>query len=206
MRIGKKQDKFFTYLTDISQNLVEATNFFNDFKLKDEEGLIEFSKKMKEYETKGDSIVHQVIQDLNRVFITPIEREDILALAMNMDDVLDGLEHTSALFDMYSIYEADQYMVEFVTYIHQSVLEIDKAVDLLTKKKLLPIRKHAIKIKDCESKCDQLRRKSIKDLFKTETDPIKLMKYKEIYEKLEDVADCCENVANTFEAIIMKNA
>ena len=117
---------------------------------------------MKEYETKGDSIVHQVIQDLNRVFITPIEREDILALAMNMDDVLDGLEHTSALFDMYSIYEADQYMVEFVTYIHQSVLEIDKAVDLLTKKKLLPMRKHAIKIKDCESKCDQLRRSRLR--------------------------------------------
>lgn len=202
----KRQDKFNVYLANISSNLVEAMNYFNDFKLRDEEGLRGFSEKMKAYETKGDSMVHQVIQDLNKVFITPIEREDILALAMHMDDVLDGLEHTSALFDMYSIYTADHYMEQFVKYIHESVLEIDKAIELLAKKKLLPMREHAIKIKDCESKCDEIRRKSIKDLFQTESDPVKLIKYKEIYEKLEDVADCCEHVANTFEAIIMKNA
>lgn len=204
--IFKKEDKFFDHLDNISANLVESTNFFAEYKLKSEKDIKYFSEKMKEFETEGDSFVHQVIQNLNRVFITPIEREDILALAMHMDDVLDGLEHTAALFDMYSINVADDYMLKFVEAIQHSVIEIDKAVGLLSKKKLLQIRRHAIKIKDYESKCDTVHRESIKDLFQVEKDPIQLIKYKEIYEQLEDVADCCENVANTFEAIIMKNA
>lgn len=161
---------------------------------------------MKEYERKGDTFVHKVIHDLNKVFITPIEREDILALAMNMDDVLDGLESTAAMFEMYSVIKADEYMYQFIDSIQKAVKEIDAAVKLIAKKKLPPIRRHAIKIKDYESKCDDIVRESIKHLFETEKDPIRLIKYKEIYEEFENVADYCQNVANTFEAIIMKNA
>jgi len=161
---------------------------------------------MKEYETKGDSYIHEVTVDLNNAFITPIEREDILHLAMSMDDVLDGIEATSALFEMYSITQADDFMVKFVDAIRGSAIEIDKAVDLLSTKKLLNIRDHAIKIKDYESKCDGILRQSIKHLFATEKDPIRIIQYKEIYENLEDIADYCQSVANTLETIIMKNA
>lgn len=202
----KKEDKFSIHLSNISTNLMESMEYFANYKLKNEEDLLILSDRMKEFETKGDSFVHQIIHDLNKVFITPIEREDILALAMHMDDVLDGLEHISALFDMYTITKADDYMQQFVDAIRSSVIEIDKAVALLVKKKLPEIRKHAIKIKDDESKCDIIRRVSIKELFQVEKDPIELIKYKEIYEKFEEIADYCENVANTFEAIIMKNA
>lgn len=202
----KKEDQFFIHLENISANLVESTNFFADYKLNNEEDTKHFSNKMKEFETKGDSFVHQVIKMLNKVFITPIEREDILALTMHMDDVLDGLEHTAALFDMYAVTSANDYMVEFVEAIRQSVLEIDKAIALLSDKKLLDIRQHAIKIKDYESKCDETWRESTKHLFQVEKDPIQLIIYKEIYEQFEDVADSCEKVANTFEEIIMKNA
>lgn len=202
----KKEDQFAVHLSDISKNLLEATNYFTDFKLENEEGLKILSDTMKQYETKGDKFVHTVIRDLNKVFITPIEREDILALTMHMDDVLDGLEHIAALFDMYTITSADKYMQQFVDAIQNSVIEIDKAIDLLSKKKLIQIRRHAIKIKDYESKCDQIRRVSIKELFQVEKDPIQLIKYKEIYEKFEDIADFCENVAHTFEEITMKNA
>lgn len=202
----KKEDQFFTHIEDIATNLVESTNFFADYKLHNEEDTKYFSNKMKEFETKGDSFVHQVIKMLNNVFITPIEREDILALTMHMDDILDGLEHTAALFDIYSVCTADDYMVQFVDAIQQSVIEIDKAVDLLTKKKLLDIRQHAINIKDYESKCDEIWRHSTKRLLQVEKDPIQLLIYKEIYEQFEGVADSCEKVANTFEEIIMKNA
>src|SRR5699024_5789393 len=202
----KKEDKFSVLLSQISENLVEGTNFFTSYTLNDENGVKEFAIKMKEYENQGDTYVHQIIHDLNKVFITPIEREDILALAMNMDDVLDGLESTAALFEMYSITAADEYMHQFIDAIQKAVEEIDMAVKLIAKKKLPPIRKHAIRIKDYESKCDDIIRVSIKHLFDTETDPIRLIKYKEIYEEFEDVADYCQNVANTFEAIIMKNA
>lgn len=202
----KKEDKFFIQLKKISANLIESAHFFKDFKLNEEKDLKVFYETMKQYETKGDSYVHNIIKDLNKVFITPIEREDILSLAMHMDDVLDGLEHASSMFDMYQITQFDDYICQFIDMILNSVIEIDKAVDLLSEKKLIEIREHAINIKDYETTCDNIRRLSIKDLFLVEEDPIRLIKYKEIYEKFEDVADSCESVANTFEEIVMKNA
>ncbi|AQU78692.1 MULTISPECIES: DUF47 family protein [Planococcus] len=202
----KKKDKFALQLSDIALNLKESAAYFAEYKLKASNDLIIFSNTMKDYETKGDSFIHSIIQDLNNAFITPIEREDILALAMSMDDVLDGLEHTAARFDMYSIVEADEYMLEFVEAIRLSTIEIEMAVELMVSKKLPQMRSHAIKIKDYESKCDAVLRRSIKNLFQTEKDPIRIIQYKDIYEELEEIADHCQQVANTFESIIMKNA
>lgn len=203
---SRKKDKFAIHLSHIAENLIESTNYFAEFKPADISELKSFSSKMKDYETKGDTMVHKVIKDLNNVFITPIEREDILALAVNMDDVLDGLEHTAALFEIYSITVADEYMLQFFDAICKCTIEIEKAIELTFTKKLPEISKHAIKIKDYESKCDEVWRESIKHLFQEEKDPIRIIQYKEIYEELEEVADYCEKVANTFEAIIMKNA
>ncbi|KAA0549116.1 DUF47 domain-containing protein [Bacillus sp. BGMRC 2118] len=202
----KKKDKFAIHLSEISVNLKEGANFFADYKLNNVGDLKIFSEKMKEIETKGDSLVHEVIKDLNNAFITPIEREDILALAMSMDDVLDGLEHTSAMFEMYSITQADEFMLKFVEAIRSCADEIVLAVELLASKKLLEIREHSIKIKDLESKCDGILRQAIKHLFHVEKDPIRIIQYKEIYEELEEIADYCQKVANTLETIIMKNA
>ncbi|MBO0961577.1 DUF47 domain-containing protein [Neobacillus sp. MM2021_6] len=202
----KKVDKFSALLRKISANLDEGVDFFTEYKLNNISDLKIFSEKMKEYETQGDTFVHEVIKELNDAFITPIEREDILHLAMSMDDVIDGLEATSALFEMYSITQADDFMLQFVSAIQGSVHEIDKAVELLSNKKLQQIREHAIKIKDYESNCDNILRQSIKHLFTVEKDPIRIIQYKEIYENLEDIADYCQTVANTLETIIMKNA
>ncbi len=202
----KKNDKFSDLLRSISTNLTESIDFFTEYKLKNVSDLKIFSEKMKEYESKGDTFVHEVIKELNDAFITPIEREDILHLTMCMDDVLDGLEATSALFEMYSMTQADDFMMQFVDALQGSVHEIDKAVGLLSNKKLPQIREHAIKIKDFESKCDNILRQSIKNLFNVEKDPIRIIQYKEIYENLEEIADSCQTVANTLETIIMKNA
>jgi uncharacterized protein len=202
----RKRDKFADYLSNISLNLKESANYFADYKLKNVSDLKIFSEKMKEYESKGDSLVHGVIKDLHNAFITSIEREDILSLTLSMDDVLDGLEHTAALFEMYSIINADHYMLQFVEHIRDCTGEIVAAVDLLATKKLVNMREHAIKIKEMESKCDVILRESIKQLFATEKDPIRIIQYKEIYEELENIADFCQHVANTFESIIMKNA
>lgn len=202
----KKKDKFAVQLGNIALNLQEGAAYFAEYKLVTASDLKIFSNTMKDYETKGDTFVHDVIRDLNKAFITPIEREDILALAMSMDDVLDGLEHTASLFEMYNVVNADSYMLEFVEAIRLSTIEIVTAVDLMTNKKLLQMREHAIKIKDYESKCDITLRNSIKNLFAAEKDPIRIIQYKDIYEELEEIADHCQKVANTFESIIMKNA
>lgn len=206
MVFKSKKDKFATLLINISENLKQGADYFTDYKLNNISDLKVFTETMKDYEHKGDSYVHEVIKELNKAFITPIEREDILHLAMSMDDVLDGLEHCAAMFEMYSIVNADEYMLKLVENIREAAYEIEKAVDLLSSKKLLEIRNHAIKIKDLESACDGIHRQSIKNLFAVEKDPIRIIQYKEIYEGLEDVADYCQAVANTLETIIMKNA
>lgn len=203
---NKKKDKFSVMLLDIASNLKESAEYFHDFKIKNESDLREFADRLKELESKGDSFVHKIILELNKVFITPIEREDILQLAMTMDDILDGIEQSSALFDIYAITNPDEYMVKFVENIRLSADEILTSVNLLADKKLVAMREHAIKIKDYESKCDDLYREAQRQLFANETDPIKVIKYKEMYEVLEGIADSCQNVANTLESIIMKNA
>ncbi|OIK13706.1 hypothetical protein BIV60_13630 [Bacillus sp. MUM 116] len=204
--MAKKKDKFANFLSDISLNIKESAYFFADYKLKNVSDLKIFAEKMKEYESKGDTYVHDVIQELNNAFITQIEREDILELTMSMDDVLDGLEHTASLFEMYSITNEDEYMVKFVEAIRNCTDEIVKAIELLSSKKLRSIREHSIKIKDFESKCDGILRESIKHLFQVEKDPVRIIQYKEIYEELEEIADHCQTVANILETIIMKNS
>lgn len=84
-------------LFNIAQNLKEGADYFADYKLKNISDLKVFSDTMKDYEHKGDSMVHNVIKELNNAFITPIEREDILELTMRMDDVIDGLEHCAKI-------------------------------------------------------------------------------------------------------------
>ena len=202
----KKKDKFFNHLNNISLNLKESANYFADYKLKNVSDLNTFSEKMKEFESNGDAMVHDLIRDLNNAFITPFEREDILALSVSMDDILDGLYHTAALFEMYSIIEMDDFTLKFVDEIKNCATEIDAAIELLSTKKLLHIREYAIKIKEIESNCDHILRASIKHLFTAEKDPIRIIKYKQIYEGLEEIANCCQAVANSFDTIIMKNA
>jgi predicted phosphate transport protein (TIGR00153 family) len=201
----KSKDKFALLLNSIALNLKESVVFFSEYEVNHISDLPAFSSQMKEFETKGDIYVHNVIKELNHISITPIEREDILACAMSMDDVLNGLEHCAALFDMYSITETDEYMVKFVNAIKHCSYEIQISIELLTTKQLLQIRKHTIKIKDYESQCDHIRRQCIRNLFSIEKHPIKIMQYKEIYESLEEIANCCQTVANTLETIIMKN-
>lgn len=202
----KKKDKFSVQLGNISLNIKESAQLFSAYKAENISDIKVFTDRMKELETKGDNYIHEIIKELNNTFITPIEREDILALAMSMDDVLDGIEHTAALFELYSITSFDEYMAKFAAAISSCSDEIVQAIELLSFKKLQEIREHSIKIKDYESKCDGLLRQSIKNLFHTEKDPIRIIQIKEIYEELENIADFCQKVANTLETIIMKNA
>lgn len=202
----KKSDPFFDSLAKIADNVQEAMHYANDFRITSLEDLAEISTRMKKYETDGDKLIHELIVMLNKSFMTPIEREDILALANSMDDVLDGMEECIAHFDMFSLIETDESMNAFIGYIVKSADEIVKAMEKLQQKKLVDMRENAILIKDYESKCDEIFRSTIKQLFLNEKDPVRIVMFKDIYEQLEDIADDCQNVANTMETIIMRNA
>lgn len=201
-----KKDVFLDKLSTIAENVKQAAKYFVDFKIKNGNDLQEFSKTMKEFETRGDTYVHEITIALNKAFITPLEREDILALAIRLDDVLDGLEQASSRFEMYEITQPDESMLQFAQHIFNSTEEVEKSTNLLVRKKLMDMRPHLIKINDIEFICDDLLRKSIKDLFHKEKDVIKIIQFKEIYEILENVSDSCEDVADTLEVIIMRNA
>lgn len=205
MIFTSKNDKFLNMLKQISTNLEEAAQYFVDYKIESKDQLAEFSRVMKKYETKGDSYIHELIVALNKTFITPLEREDILALAMKLDDVLDGYEQWASRVEIYEFINSDDYMIRFVNFLLEATKEIAEAAHHLSRRKLLNIRTHVIKINDIESECDDLLQDSIRELFKSEKDPIKIIQYKELYEMLETIADCCEDVANTLETIIMRN-
>ncbi|KGR91786.1 hypothetical protein CD30_04205 [Ureibacillus massiliensis 4400831 = CIP 108448 = CCUG 49529] len=203
---SRKQDPFFISLQKIAENMREAIHYANNAKFESISDLKEISIKMKQYETYGDNLIHELIVMLNKSFMTPIEREDILALANRLDDVLDGAEHCIAHFEMFSFTELDESMRTFLEYITKSADEIVAAIELLNKKNLINMRKHIILIKDYERECDEVSRSSIKQLFLKEKDPIRLIKFRDIYDQLEDIADYCQDVANTLETIIMRNA
>ncbi|MEK4229116.1 DUF47 domain-containing protein [Solibacillus sp. FSL H8-0538] len=203
---SKKSDPFFESLLTIAKNVQQGVNYAYECKIENVSDLKQISVNMKSYETAGDKLIHELIVMLNQSFMTPIEREDILDLAIKLDDVLDGIENTLAHFEMYSFIEVNEAMRQFLHFIMMSVDEAVKAMELLNRKDLLGMRKHAILIKNYERECDEIFRSSITQLFQTEKDPIRLIIFKDIYEQFEEIADYCQNVANTIETIIMRNA
>ncbi|TKI20100.1 DUF47 domain-containing protein [Lysinibacillus sphaericus] len=203
---SSKQDPFFQALLKISQNVKEGIYFAHNARIHDIDALKEIADTMKQYETSGDKLIHELIVMLNKSFMTTIEREDILALANKLDDVIDGMEGCIAHFNMYNLTEVTEPMRQFLTYIAKSTDEMVQAMELLNSKKLVEMRKHAIQIKDYERECDEIFRSSMKQLFIQEKDPMRIIVFKDIYEQFEDIADCCQTVANTIETIIMRNA
>lgn len=201
----KKKNVFFTTLEEMSNILVQATDYFlnNVSTISD---TAQFRKQIKEFENASDRHVHNMLIELNKTFITPIEREDILTLTNSLDDVIDGLDACASRIEMYSVVENDPYVGQFAQNIHASALEIQKSIQLLSQKKLLAIREHAIRINELENEADEILHVSIKHLFTNVKDPIDLIKHKEIYERLEKATDYCEDVANTLETIIMRNS
>ncbi|MCZ2259331.1 DUF47 domain-containing protein [Sporosarcina sp. G11-34] len=202
----RKTDPFFVALLTIAELVQEAVHYADDFKVVNVADLKEVSIRLKKYEKEGDALIYELTTKLNKSFMTPIEREDILQLSLKMDDILDGIEHFAAHLEMFSLTDIDEYIQMFMENIVKSTDEIVKAVQLLSRKKLIDMREHSTLIKKYEGICDDIFRVSIKQLFINEKDPIRIIQYKDIYEQLEDIADYCQDVANTLETIIMRNA
>ncbi len=205
MKLKKKKDIFFETLENMADTVVQAADYFSQH-VSNLQDVTLFANEMKKYESKCDDYVHTIITELNKTFITPIERDDIMELTTTLDDVLDGIEATASRFYMYQLTDPDEYIVQFADILRQSAYEIQKAIHLLSQKKLLAIREYTIRLNDLENQGDEVLRMCIKNLFATVSDPIELIKRKEIYERLETTTDACEHVANVLESIIMRNS
>lgn len=201
----KKKDIFFDNLVMIAKNLQLAIQVFREeiTKLSDAE---EFALQLKTVEDMGDHYTHEIILALNRTFITPFEREDILGLTLKLDDVLDCLEACASRLELYNILEADDYMMLFTKNIEMCIQEIVYAINHLVEKRLTDMTNHTHKINELENVADDLLRDSLKTLFSTCTDAIELIKRKDIYGMMEAVSDSCEDVANILEGIMMRSS
>jgi len=201
----KKKDVFFTTFEEMADSLVEAADFFKNG-ISNLGDVSTFTKQMKEMESRCDKYVHTILKELNKTFITPIEREDILELVKSLDDVVDGIEACASRFEMYHVHEADEHMIAFADVLVRSVHQLKQAIHLLPQRKLLAMREHCIAVNELENEADDRLRLAINTLFSDVKEPIELIKRKEIYERLEQTTDSCEDVANTLESIIMRNS
>jgi len=202
----RKRDKIFDLLVKISENMKECGEMFCDFEIKSRVDLEIFSEKIKDLESRGDTGVHETIVELNHALITPIDQEDILILAEDMDNVVDMMEEAAVYFYIYDYQEIDDYMKDFRRYIKLCTSELHEAIELLAERKVTMIKKHTVKVKTYEEACDTIERTALRELFANSNDAVAIIKRKDIYGMLEDAVDSCQHVAKVLDSIVMKNA
>lgn len=204
MIFKKKPNIFFDTLVQSAQNLKDAAYLFQE-QIYDLKNADYYAENIKLLEDKGDELTHKIIHALNKTFITPLEREDILGMALELDNVVDGIEASSDRMSLFKIREADDYTKLFVRLICSGADEIIVAIDFLAQKKLNDMYRHIYRLNQLENEGDQLYREALVNLFENYSDAILVLKKKEIYDMLEQVLDSCEDLANILEALIMRN-
>lgn len=164
------------------------------------------TKEIYETEQEGDMLTHEVMRRLNKTFLTPVDREDIHSLVNRLDDVLD-LIWASA--DRATLFRLDSPLAEAIDLsktLHETTDFIIKAIGCLKDKKYSYIQEYCIEINRLENRGDRIFREALVKLFDTIKDPILVIKWKEVYEMLEEANDTCEDVANILEGIVLKHA
>jgi len=203
-----KDEKFFELFDRAADNMVKMVEAFSDFVNHfGDDSTDALLSRIHDLEHEGDILTHDVMDKLNRSFITPIDREDIQALTKAIDDVVDLVQAAADRMVMYKIDKATDSLKDMVEVLILSVKETAKAVQSI--KQLEETRRvldYCIEISRYENEGDALLRKTVTKLFDHAKDPIQLIKWKEIYENVEIALDKCENVANVIEGIVVKNA
>ena len=158
-------------------------------------------------EARGDRVIHEIMRNLHRTFVTPIDREDIAALAEHIDDVVDAIEEAAKLLEEYRVPEPTDRMKELGDVILDSAEELMEAIDKLRFRgaKLQEILPHCIEINRLENVADDVTTRAIGELFQEAESPIDVIKLKDIYAMLEHTADLCEDAANVLEGIVLKH-
>ena len=160
--------------------------------------------RLKQIEHEGDEIVHGIFDSLNSTFITPFDREDLISLASGLDSVLDLVYASALRMDLYNIRESTRPMVELAEVIYTSVRELQSAFHVIgdsTKRDMA--QANTVEVNRLENVADDLMNTAVAGLFESK-DPVEIMKLKEIYEKLEEATDYCEDVADVLNDIIAK--
>jgi uncharacterized protein len=198
-----RNDKFLAPFSEMGGLIVEAAGAVREL-FENYDQLPARIKAIKEIEHRGDTITHNVLENLAKTFITPLDREDIHRLATDLDDVLDMIDHAAHHVLDYGIDKGLYGATELADVLVKQAREIAAALKHLgPNPAVLP---HVVEINRLENEADSICRSAIQRLFKEQKDPILLIKWKEVLENLERATDECEDVANSLENIYLKYA
>jgi uncharacterized protein len=203
-----KEERFHELLALDTRNLVKAARLFKE--IADLTSLEERRIKaivLKGIEHDGDGLTRQIFEALNSTFITPLDREDIRSIAMDIDDILDYLEGVAQYLILFELSESPTVLRQFADILVAMTEEIDRATgmvwDLANERK---IGDSIVRISELENHADLLYNGVIADLFKGKRDPIEIMKWKEVYQGLEDACDECKDYTHILGNVVIKNA
>jgi uncharacterized protein len=203
-RLFKKDEKFYRIFSQMTVYLLEAAENLKKMVSEPEGELQAWASRIKDLEHLGDELTHRVIDELNKTFITPIDREDIHDLSMALDDVLDLMDATAGRIVLFQIRVPIKEVPEMATVLLNQVKEISAAVSRLQDNDHVVER--CVEINRLENDADRLFQLAIGSLFQEVKDPIDVIKRKEIIESMERATDKAEDVSNVLESIVVKNA
>lgn len=199
-----KQPIFFELFSQLSDCLEEMALLFKEFAVsfRDFEN---YSKRAKEIEHRADTKTHEIIERLNKTFITPFDREDIYLLAHKLDDIIDLIENVIHNIELYHIREKKNVLDEFASLVTEASSVLCKLIISFQEQKNTPELKGLIvKIHNLEDRGDLIFQKTIEQIFREEKDPMSVIKWKDILENLEEIMDKYQTVSDTIEGIIVK--
>lgn len=200
-----KQFVFFDLLEEVSSDLKKMAALFTEF-ASHFNNFSHYSHRAKKIEREADKKTHQIIDKLNKTFITPFDREDIYLLAHELDDIIDLIENVIHNVELYQITEKVAAIDEFAPLIKEAAEYLEKILCCLRNQKYTPtLMELKIKIHELEDKGDTAFCKGISFLFNKEKDPITVIKLKDILESLENIMDKYQTVSDIIEGLIVKS-
>lgn len=202
-RLLPREDEYFTLFSQMTAKMQEGSNALVELTQGNPANFETIAKKIKDAEHNCDALTHEITTKLNKSFITPFDREDIYMLSVALDDVLDYIDAAARAILMYNIREISSHTKHLAKVIQSLAIEINSAVSMLSKPDNL--NQHIVEIHRLENEADDVYFRAIGELFHNTTDPITVIKWKELYEILESATDRCESVANIIESIMLKH-
>jgi len=199
-----REDEYFSLFTQITEKIQEATKLLVQMVSEENADFITYARQIKDVEHSCDEITHKVTTKLNKSFITPFDREDIFTLAVSLDDVCDYIDAAARAIRMYDIRQFNEFVRQLARLANSQAAAINAAVGML--KNPSGMNAQIVEIHRLENEADEAYSRAIGDLFKNSTDPIEVIKQKELLEILENATDRCEGVANIMESIVLKHS
>jgi predicted phosphate transport protein (TIGR00153 family) len=203
LRLTPQRREFFDLYTQASANAVAIAErlvaLLDSFPDRTADAL----RDIKELEHEGDRLTHDVIYLLNRTFVTPFDRDDMYRLAAALDDVCDHVDEAADNLDAYKVKVIPERAKEQAQVIRRAAGKLHEAVQLLEGFK--DSRRHLTELRRLEDEGDRIAREAVAELFRSGQDPLSIIRWKDIHERLEEAIDACQSAADVLEAIVVKN-